>query len=392
VATGEHWSAYLSLAGTFIAAFMAMVLPFVPAGPRKARGFLAGLFLLLVSYNWGVFLTVTDGFRRVPHLMLVGSTLLFLLGPLLYLYGRSLAFPELPLRPRDLLHGMPFLVETACRLPFFLQSGQAKLAASPSGDPWDMTRNRLGSLVLMAMYVTALSRLRRRHEAALLERHSRLSGKHLTWLLWIAVGWGSIPASGCVSVLKSHLGMPLPHWLTWMEGQTGTWVGAITVLTAFLGLAMPSLSLGNAWRREEDDADAVPEAEPAVPAPVSEGDHEDRLLARVQAHMESHRPYLEPNLSLAGLARRLHMSPTALSRAVNGGLGVNFFTFVNRYRIQEAQRQLRDRSDSKTILEIAHTSGFASKSTFNEVFKRLCGMTPREYQAKPERCPGRPET
>jgi len=383
------WELYVELAGIFIGAFMVVVLPFLAVGPRGARMPLAGLFLLLVLYGIGSYLSVTRTFEVIPHLMRVGSTLQFGLGPLLYLYGRGLAFPKRAWRKRDLLHGLPVVLEMVLRLRFFLLPGEAKIALARSGviDSWDLYQSRLGALVLAVSYLVALLRLTRHHESVLLQHHSRLTGRHLTWLLWIAAAWGSVPLFDCLSLLGSSNEPPI--LLMMLTGHTGAWVGLLTILMAILGLVMPSTSLG---LREDF---RVPGEDPSPdPEPREDASHASRLLARVQAHMETERSYLQPDLSLSDLAGRLRMSPTALSKAINTGLGLNFFTFVNGYRVQEAQRRLRDGASSRTVLEIAQDSGFASKSTFNEVFKRLCGLTPTEFRRREAQTSesGRPES
>jgi len=126
---------------------------------------------------------------------------------------------------------------------------------------------------------------------------------------------------------------------------------------------------------------ALPEAPPRpaeLPAelvPVRE-----RLLAL----MADERPWLEPELTLAGLALRLHLHPAQLSRLINLGCGQGFSDFVNTYRVAEAQRKLADpRFAHYSLVGVALESGFNSKSTFNRVFKKLTGQAPGEL-ARPK--------
>ncbi|MCZ6899895.1 MAG: helix-turn-helix domain-containing protein, partial [Bacteroidetes bacterium] len=70
-----------------------------------------------------------------------------------------------------------------------------------------------------------------------------------------------------------------------------------------------------------------------------------------------------------------------LSQVINDRIGLNFFDFVNSYRIKEATRLLSDSQKSEyTIIELAYESGFNSKSTFNSAFKRFAGSTPTEFR------------
>lgn len=96
--------------------------------------------------------------------------------------------------------------------------------------------------------------------------------------------------------------------------------------------------------------------------------------------MKSEKPYLEPKLSLVTLAEYLNMSPNHLSQVINQYEGKNFYDFVNQYRIEEfKERALRPENKNFSLLAIAYDSGFNSKSSFNEVFKKNVGKTPTQY-------------
>ena len=70
-----------------------------------------------------------------------------------------------------------------------------------------------------------------------------------------------------------------------------------------------------------------------------------------------------------------------LSRVINEEFGVNFFEFVNQYRIEEVKSMIRNpKFDNYSLLGIAYESGFNTKSAFNRVFKKLTGTTPSNYK------------
>jgi YesN/AraC family two-component response regulator len=96
--------------------------------------------------------------------------------------------------------------------------------------------------------------------------------------------------------------------------------------------------------------------------------------------MEVDKPYLNPDLTLNGLAEKLEISPRELSLMLNSELKLSFFNFVNKYRIKEAEQMLSDKTNKKTILEILYQVGFNNKSAFNRVFKEFTGFTPTEFR------------
>jgi AraC-like DNA-binding protein len=62
---------------------------------------------------------------------------------------------------------------------------------------------------------------------------------------------------------------------------------------------------------------------------------------------------------------------------------MDFRNFINRFRVEEAQRLLKS-DPEMSILTICFEVGFNSKSTFNTAFKKISGITPRDYRGSRE--------
>lgn len=104
------------------------------------------------------------------------------------------------------------------------------------------------------------------------------------------------------------------------------------------------------------------------------------VIQHLEDLMRDQRLFLNPDLSLKHLAQIAELPQRSVSKAINEGKGCNFQTFVNRYRIQEFKRRMGEpEAERLTFLAHAFASGFASKSTFNSVFKNATGLTPRQY-------------
>ena len=99
--------------------------------------------------------------------------------------------------------------------------------------------------------------------------------------------------------------------------------------------------------------------------------------------MEKHKPYLENNLNLRGLAQELDVNANYLSQVINEQHGKNFFEFINSYRVNELKEMMNDPTNRQfTLLSMAFDCGFNSKTTFNTAFKRITGLTPSQYLKK----------
>jgi len=93
--------------------------------------------------------------------------------------------------------------------------------------------------------------------------------------------------------------------------------------------------------------------------------------------------YLNGKLTIDDVAEKLGTNSKYLSQVINESQQQNFYTYINTFRIQEAQRFLQEKQHLKySIHGIARLAGFSSKSSFNEAFRRITGMTPSEYLEK----------
>jgi AraC-like DNA-binding protein len=105
------------------------------------------------------------------------------------------------------------------------------------------------------------------------------------------------------------------------------------------------------------------------------------LLASLKQAMENDKAFLDPDLSLPRLAQTLGCSVNHLSQAINAGHNLSFFDYINRFRVAEAARMLRQKDcQFPAILDVALCVGFNSTSTFYTAFKKATGQTPASYR------------
>ena len=96
--------------------------------------------------------------------------------------------------------------------------------------------------------------------------------------------------------------------------------------------------------------------------------------------MHEERIFVQSELTLNILAKKLGINRTHLSQLINDEFGKNFNVFINEYRVKEVQKLLAaGRANIVTIESIALEVGFSSKSTFNSTFKKYTGITPSFY-------------
>lgn len=100
---------------------------------------------------------------------------------------------------------------------------------------------------------------------------------------------------------------------------------------------------------------------------------------RLQQHMQRTQLYKEAGLNLNELSTQLSLPRHHLSQALNQQSGKNFFQYINEWRVQEICRLMLQEENTDNFLQLAYECGFNSKSSFNQNFKKIVGMTPSEY-------------
>ncbi|MBN1674561.1 MAG: helix-turn-helix transcriptional regulator [Kiritimatiellae bacterium] len=114
------------------------------------------------------------------------------------------------------------------------------------------------------------------------------------------------------------------------------------------------------------------------------GERDRRISRRVnlaESAEQAIREQLAGTCSVDRLARRFKVSREHLSRLFHTEYGVPIHEYVNRLRIREACRLLRETNlPQKTVMAQV---GFAIPSTFYRVFHKELGATPRRYRAAP---------
>ncbi|HET7314935.1 AraC family transcriptional regulator [Salinisphaera sp.] len=100
----------------------------------------------------------------------------------------------------------------------------------------------------------------------------------------------------------------------------------------------------------------------------------DAILQHIHRHFNRH-------ISMTAVARWQGMTPSTFSRFFKRATGDTFIAFVRRLRIDHACRLLLDPRYS--VADVCFMAGYSNLSNFNRHFRRLTGMTPREYRQSP---------
>ena len=192
----------------------------------------------------------------------------------------------------------------------------------------------------------------------------RLEAGDLPGYIWQVIGVALI-ASALTDVLIVTAQMLGASYLQ-------PWI--ISVYSSIMLLVVGGLSLSSAL-------DTVPTEDDDIPEP-SLSDQDVEIISKLDTLMSTQELYLNPDLTLSLLSRRLLVPAKQLSTAINRTTGDNVSRYINAARIKAAQRLL---ISGESITNAMLASGFNTKSNFNREFLRISGKNPSEWLADQQR-------
>ena len=107
---------------------------------------------------------------------------------------------------------------------------------------------------------------------------------------------------------------------------------------------------------------------------------EESLRIRFEDLIVSEQLFLKQGVRLADIAAMLDTNRTYVSRLVNNTYNMSFSDYINTLRIDYAEQYLLHHRDAKQT-DIATACGFPNASAFNNVFKKITGVTPKIWLA-----------
>lgn len=342
---------------------------------RSANRLLAILMLAFTVFLASTVYYSTGLFERWPHFFGVSYHMPFIFGPLVYLYARAASDRSWQFTKRDALHFLPVAVTVVSTIPMYALSGAEKVALLQrfiAGDvPARLIVFDVFKYVSGIGYSIATVMLVRRHGRAVENSYSNTDRVNLRWLLWFA---GSAAA---IWVLALSIGLGSSS-SNIRDDHVSLAIAIMIYAIGYMGLRQPEI-----FRYETTEFSIPPTTEnPADPYARSglAGGEAEQLRVSLVALMETEQPWKDSELTLPQLAERLNTTPHKLSELLNAQVGRTFYDFVNGYRVREVQRRIKAGEAKKLkMLALALDAGFASKSTFNDVFKKHAGLTPSAY-------------
>lgn len=379
----------LFVIGIFLCCFLSVLL-FSKTAKRLPDNILGVWLLCIAAYLLNYYLHYLGYWEKYPHL--VGATHPFplLFAPFVYLYVVANLRQPQRLYWRDGLHFLPFAVTYVLMFPFLFGYSAAEKAMIDQADyhspyQWLFTISFIAFVIVCVAYSVATYHKINQYEQIIGEQFAYNEGISLQWLRLLLIGFGIIFSVMIVGYVLQFL----------LEIEL-----AVNIELIFLGLFVLLIALIGFWgiryqgiftaekpkvlysseKPEETEETEEPLKMPEYRKSGLKPEEAKNLHQQLLTLMATEKPYLEPKLSLAQLADSLGVLPNHLSQIINQYEGKNFYDFVNTYRVDEFIALAKKDTDKNfNLLGLAFEAGFNSKSSFNQVFKKIKGQTPSQF-------------
>lgn len=367
----ENLFAIIMGAGAIQGIFMAVVLA-RHKPDRNASDLTLSLLMLVFTAN-----ILHAGFLRdVLFVSLVPAPFepfQIFFGPLVYLYVQFRTSPDISRkRPiskilAHLLSACAFVFVVPVLFPHF--SAAFPSIANPAS--WAL------SIAYLLCYIVLTSRSVHKFRDRLKSASSAIERADLGWVQTFMIVFLAIEALYFVLFAWMVHGNPFPHF--------GKILALATTLLTY-GLGFKGYVQGTRLRESIDETSQQNTAAMGTEKyrrSGLDGKSVANLGTSIAKFMENKKPWLDCEFSLQDLSDGLDRPRNQVSQAINESFGINFYDFVNGYRVAEVQRLISlPENSSYKMIALAFDSGFASKPTFNAAFKKKVGCTPREYRSE----------
>jgi AraC-like DNA-binding protein len=385
--------------------FLPIILIYFNGKKYTSVYYLGGFYLLISLYGLvQIILLYSESVIFLSIVLVHFGFLYYLIGPMLYWYIRSIITDDHSLQKRDIIHFVPAVLWMASALhyifsPFAYKVWAVTLFLADKSDPGMFDSAYLNSfipleiiflsrplLVLLYSIISAVRVVRFKMKSG----SSRVFSSQQFMFRWLAVFFFLV-----IMLFSTHLLLMLDVlWkddlglyfnLNYLQLLSGAGLGCL-VLSPFF---FPAILYGLP-RTPDLPANPV-DGRQIHPGPVGEGKKvhvhlENGYLLQIGEKADSCmsvcQPYLHPEFSLANLAVMINVPVHHLAFYFREEKKHGFTEYRNHWRIEHAKNLIGDgKAQDLTLEAIGLMSGFSSRNTFLQAFKRAEGVSPREYAA-----------
>jgi AraC-like DNA-binding protein len=374
----DNFLGSVSLIGIFVVSFLALFLLTVKT-KHKLGNQLFAFFLIANAIDACKYLIhhVPDSFI---NLEVFRWSIVYLVPASFYLYVMSICYSNFRLKPKHLLHAIPFIAYNLNLIPgIYFETPDMKLDFIKNMNQMPITHffQLLFELLFQVYFIASFLAIRK-SRTVYLENYTNPNISQINALQKITIVYYLLHFLVLLRWLVSFtIGLgEVRQWIVTLDGFTFL---VCTCWYLFIALNNPEF-----FRGVNSHLKPITEVVPKQKYSPIIDDEKNKQIEFLKEFMIEKEPYLDSSLTIQDLSEQVKIPVKDLSTLINLYMDKHFFDFVNEYRIEKAMQILRDSSQKElTVLEILYEVGFNSKSSFNTSFKKYTGKTPTDFRKNP---------
>jgi len=371
---------FIFLIAAFNAFFFAILL--IQKKPRVLHDNILILWLLYLGLFIGVYSFYSHELFTHFNLLSISFISLFLLhGVFLYFYISALVSSKKKFDKINLIHFTPFVFFNCYLLviSFFpnisemIRLDYAQVNISP---PFLFIFFLIATILSGPLYFVVSIRLFKKLDINIFNNFSSSEEIDLVWLRKLVYIFGIIWTVLIVITVIHHV-FNLFSMVFCTDGLFLS-LSIFVILIGYFGLKQKIIFSGDTINEQV----IVEETKVKYASSRLTEAEANQFADKLNNFMVSEKPFLNPNLTLQQLGSELKISTHYLSQVINDKFNLNFFDYINQFRVEEFKVKISDpKFENYSFLGVAFDSGFNSKSAFNRIFKKFTNLTPSQYKA-----------
>jgi AraC-like DNA-binding protein len=396
---------FLSILGFFLS----LILLYFNARKNGSTIYLGIFFLLISLYGFYQYVLLYSKSALLVEILLFGFAIVFpvlyLMGPMLYWYIRSVLTDNSRLKRKDIWHLLPFIIYFLASLPYtfgpfsdkieaatevvkdvgFMQTYHATIldqifsvSAVYLSRPILVLGYTLWSMVLLYRYST------QRKISKVFSRQYFMTN----WLCLLLAFLFILIISQILLIIKvfamdfSELFFTLNVFrILSVAGLIGLLISPFFFPAILYGLPRIPESVSTLNSGEVDKGHAPSDS--VKKANHLESDYLQSIAQTITFSMKEHQPYLQPDFNLIHLSVHTQIPVHHLSYYFREEKKQHFNDYRNEWRINHAKNLIKKGKANEFTLEtIGLLSGFSTRNTFLTTFKKVEGITPSSFAAQ----------
>lgn len=174
-------------------------------------------------------------------------------------------------------------------------------------------------------------------------------------------------------VYLSNLMIVLNYWISYMN------IGGVAYITGAMTFSLLLYLNVLLWIYRKDKQVLLKPIQEKYSYKKIDEESANSLIIKLEQTISQNEIYSNSELKLPDLAQSMGVTAHQLSQLLNDNLQKNFSTYLNEYRVKKACEILNTDLTIK-IEAVAYDVGYQSKSTFFAAFKKVMGMTPKQFK------------